>query len=282
VDKKVVVEKVDGVYTDNVVAYDARLKKCASTDCWGLNFSVLDNVELPDYKTHVFSLYENTEMMDDERSALVSEGIRFDVRARRIVDPDERLKGRVLVTQGTYRHVGLAPAKGRPALDNKKKGEVREEQKRQREENARLMDRGDEKVKGKAVRSRAKANTAMTKAAAMWLMYKGRLQKRAEQAWKAEDGNPAWRFQMMTKGIAGMDTNMQYKVTIKRVCKCTCKEYEAMLRRKGPFVWCKHIYAIMQKVLKFKASDALMRQMAFNLAELKEIFEREPDIKGLE
>jgi hypothetical protein len=243
---------------------------------------VLDKAELPDYKTHVFPLYKNTEMTDDERSALVSEGIRFGVRARQIVDPGERLKGRVLVTQGTYRHVGLAPAEGRPAIDNKKKGEVRKEQKRQREENARLMDRGDEKVKGKAVRSRAKANTAMTKTAAMGLMYKGRLQKRAEQTWKAEDGNPAWRFEVMIKGIAGMDTNRQYKVTIKRVCECTCKEYEAMLRRKGPFVWCKHIYATMQKVLKFKASDALMRQMAFNLAELEEIFEREPDLKGLE
>jgi hypothetical protein len=146
VEKKVVVEKVDGVYTDNVVAYNAWLKKCASTDCWGLNFVVLDKVELPDYKTHVFPLYENTEMTDDKRSALVSEGIRFDVRARRIVDPGERLKGRVLVTQGTYRHVELAPAEGRSALDNKKKGEVREEQKRQREENARWMDRGDEIV----------------------------------------------------------------------------------------------------------------------------------------
>jgi hypothetical protein len=158
---------------------------------------------------------------------------------------------------------------------------VREEQKRQREENARLMDRGDEKVKGKPVRSRAKANTAMTKTAAMGLMYKGRLQKRPDQTWKAEDGNPAWRFEVMTKWIAGMDTNRQYKVTIKRVCACTCKEYEAMLRRKGPFVWCKHIYVIMQKVLKFNASDALMRQVAFNLAELKEIFERQPDLKGL-
>jgi hypothetical protein len=102
----------------------------------------------------------------------------------------------------------------------------------------------------------------------MGFMYKGRLQKRPDQTWKAEDGNPAWRFEVMTKGIAGMDTNRQYKVTIKRVCECTCKEYEAMLRRKGPFMWCKHIYAIMQKVLKFKASDALMRQVAFTLAEL--------------
>jgi hypothetical protein len=152
---------------------------------------VSDKVELPDYKTHVFPLYKNTKMTDDERSALVSEGIRFDVRARRIVDPGERLKGRVLVTQGTYRHVELAPAEGRPALDKKKKGEVREEQKRQREENARLMDMGDEKVKGKAVRSRAKANTAMTKTATMGLMYKGRLQKRPDQKWKAKDGNPA-------------------------------------------------------------------------------------------
>jgi hypothetical protein len=48
VDKKVVMERVDGSYTDNVVAYDARLKKCASTDCWGLNFSVLESVKLPD------------------------------------------------------------------------------------------------------------------------------------------------------------------------------------------------------------------------------------------
>jgi hypothetical protein len=101
VDKKVVVEKVDGIYTDNVVAYDARLKKCASTDCWGLNFSVSDSVKLPDHRTHVFPLYENTEMTDDERSALVREGIRFDITARRIVDPGERLKGKVLVTQGT-------------------------------------------------------------------------------------------------------------------------------------------------------------------------------------
>jgi hypothetical protein len=101
VDKKVVVEKVDGIYTDNVVAYDARLKKCASTDYWGLNFSVSDSVKLPDHRTHVFPLYENTEMTDDERSALVREGIRFDITARRIVDPGERLKGKVLVTQGT-------------------------------------------------------------------------------------------------------------------------------------------------------------------------------------
>jgi hypothetical protein len=142
VDKKVVVEKVDGIYTDNVVAYDARLKKCASTDCWGLNFSVSDSVKLPDYKTHVFPLYGNTEMTDDERSAHVREGIRFDVTERQIVDPGERLKRKVLVTQGTYRHVGPAPAEGRSALDNKKKGEVREEQKRQREENARLDGQG--------------------------------------------------------------------------------------------------------------------------------------------
>jgi hypothetical protein len=226
-------------------------------------------------------LYENTVMTDDERSALMREGIRFDETARRIVDPGEQLKGKVLVTQVTYRHLGSAPAEGRSALNNKKKGEVRVEQRRQREENARLMDKGDEKVKGKQVRSRAKANTAMTKMAAVGMMYKGRLQLRPDQTWKAEDENPAWRFEVLTKGIAGMDTNKKYKVTIKRVCECTCKEYEAMLRRKGPFVWCKHIYAIMQKVLKFKASDALMRQVAFNLAELKEIYVREPDLKGL-
>jgi hypothetical protein len=141
VDKKVVMEKVDGSYTDNVVAYDARLKKFASTDCWGLNFSVSESVKLPDYTTQVFPLYENTVMTDDERSALLREGIRFDEMARRIADTGEQLKGKVLVTQGTYRHVGSALAEGRPAVDNKKKGEVMIEQKRQRQENARLMDR---------------------------------------------------------------------------------------------------------------------------------------------
>jgi hypothetical protein len=119
---------------------------------------------------------------------------------------------------------------------------LREEQKKEREKKERLMDRGDERVKGKQVRSRGKANAAMTKAAALGLMYRGSIQRLPKKVWRGENERPPeWKFEVMTKGIAGMDTNRQYKVTIKRVCKCTCKEYEAMLVRKGPFVWCKHI-----------------------------------------
>jgi hypothetical protein len=122
----------------------------------------------------------------------------------------------------------------------------------------------------------------MTKAAALGLMYKGSIQRLPEKVWRGENERPAWKFEVMSKGIAEMDTNRQYKVTIKRVCECTCKKYEAMLVRKGPFVWCKHIYAIMQKVLKFKASEVLMRQVAFNTAEMMKIWVKEADLTGLD
>jgi hypothetical protein len=149
VDKKVAMERVDRRLTGNVVAYDARLNKCVSTECWGLNFSVSDSMKLPDYNKHVFRpLYKHTILTVNERVTLREEGIQYSEKEGTISDPGQRLKGKVLVTQDTRRHVGLAPTEGRPALDNEKKGVLREEQRKEREKKERLMDRGDERVKG--------------------------------------------------------------------------------------------------------------------------------------
>jgi hypothetical protein len=101
VDKKVAMERVGGRLTGNVVAYDARLKKCVSTECWGLNFSVSDSVKLPDYNKHVFPLYEHTVLTVNERVMLREEGIQYSEKARTISDPGHRLKGKVLVKQDT-------------------------------------------------------------------------------------------------------------------------------------------------------------------------------------
>jgi hypothetical protein len=72
------------------------------------------------------------------------------------------------------------------------------------------------------------------------------------------------------------------KVSIKRVCECTCEDYEKIIGRQSQaFVWCKHIYAIMQKVLKFNRNNSLMKQIALNKKELTTIFNRTPDLTGL-
>jgi hypothetical protein len=71
-------------------------------------------------------------------------------------------------------------------------------------------------------------------------------------------------------------------VSIKRVCECTSEDYGKMMGRQSQaFVWCKHIYAIMQKVLKFNPNDSLMRQIALKKEELATIFNRTPDPTGL-
>jgi hypothetical protein len=65
--------------------------------------------------------------------------------------------------------------------------------------------------------------------------------------------------------MSGEDTFTRRKVSIKRVCECTCEDYEKMMGRQSQaFVWCKHIHAIMQKVLKFNPNDSLMKQIALN------------------
>jgi hypothetical protein len=83
-------------------------------------------------------------------------------------------------------------------------------------------------------------------------------------------------------GMSGKDTFTRRKVSIKRVCECTCEDYEKMMeRQKEAFVWCKHIYVIMQKVLKVNPNNSLMKHIALNKKELTTIFNRTPDLTGL-
>jgi hypothetical protein len=46
------------------VGYCARIKKCASRDCWELGLSVSGRETLLNPDTHVFPLFEGTTLMD--------------------------------------------------------------------------------------------------------------------------------------------------------------------------------------------------------------------------
>ena len=134
-------------------------------------------------------------------------------------------------------------------------------------------------MRGKKVRARSGAGKSMQDEAAKGLLYKANI---VRQELRPEPV-PEWRFVIRSKGLAGEDTGREYTVTLKRVISCTCRPYRDMMRRTTtPFVYCKHIYAIMQKVLKFNANDVEMCQIALNLEELETIFSRVPDLSGLE
>ena len=45
------------------VGYCARIKKCASRDCWELGLSVSGRETLPNPDTHVFPLFEGTTLV---------------------------------------------------------------------------------------------------------------------------------------------------------------------------------------------------------------------------
>lgn len=269
-----------GRATGKVEAYDCRMKKCASTSCWGLNLSVSDKVSLPKYKDHVFPLFENTTLTQSERDALTAEGIKFDEEARKLRDPGRALSGKVFVG-GEYRHVGQMPAEGLEVLDRKRKGELREKKRRKKAEDAERLDRGEGLVKGKRVKNRNNLTVAMKKAAVRGMMYRGKVLSN-ERKWNNDGTDAVWSFEIRTSGMSGKDTFTRRKVSIKRVCECTCEDYEKMMGRQSQaFVWCKHIYAIMQKVLKFNPNDSLMKQIALNKEELTTIFNRTPDLTGL-
>jgi ribosomal protein L20A (L18A) len=256
------------------------MKKCASTSCWGLNLSVSDKVSLPKYKDHVFPLFENTTLTQSERDALTAEGIKFDEEARKLRDPGRALSGKVFVG-GEYRHVGQMPAEGLEVLDRKRKGELREKKRRKKAEDAERLDRGEGLVKGKRVENRNNLTVAMKKAAVRGMMYRGKVLSN-EKKWNNDGTDAVWSFEICTSGMSGKDTFTRRKVSIKRVCECTCEDYEKMMGRQSQtFVWCKHIYAIMQKVLKFNPNNSLMKQIALNKEELTKIFNRTPDLIGL-
>jgi hypothetical protein len=163
-----------GRATGKVEAYACRMKKCASTSCWGLNLSVSNKVSLPKYKDHVFPLFENTTLTQSERDALTAEGIKFDKEARKLRDPGRAFSEKVFVG-GEYRHVGQMPAEGLEVLDRKRKGELREKKRRKKVEDAERLDRGEGLVKGKRVKNRNNLTVAMKKAAVRGMMYRGKV-----------------------------------------------------------------------------------------------------------
>ena len=71
-------------------------------------------------------------------------------------------------------------------------------------------------------------------------------------------------------------------MSIGRLCKCSCSAYEKMMEdRTVGFTWCKHIYAVLLRVLRVDRKAPLMTAMRFNKAEMKILFSKVPDLRGL-
>ena len=238
---------------------------------------------MPDYSKHTFPLFEHTQLTAEEVKAIRAEGIKFSVALQRLVDPGNRLSGKVVVQAGvTSRYPGQAPVAGQGAPgDTKKKGVALDVRRKEKEVEYIWKDRGVGLVKGKKVRARTHMSKQMQIEAAKGLAYRGVLER--EEKLYIDGPYPKWDFWVNTKGMAGADTAKQYKVTLQRVCECTCKAFDRMKKKQStPYVWCKHIYAILQKVLKFDANEGLMTQMAWNLEELETVIARKPDMLGLQ
>lgn len=262
------------------VGYCGRMKKCASRTCWGLGLSVSAEEALPDPNNHVFPLFEGTHLTAAEKAKLRQEKILFDESLPKVKDPGLGLKGRVRIANGVIRCTGMAPAEGRDD-DRKARGEVRAKQQAEREEKRALTHRGDGLVKGRPVRNRNEMTKAMKDNLCYGIVFKGTVEWEVTGLDAA--GEPARRFLIKVKGLAGADTDKTYEVVIKRVCECSCAWYKRMMddRRSG-FVWCKHIYAILIKVLGFNRHDALLKAVAFNKAEWMRIMSKPANVKALE
>jgi hypothetical protein len=74
------------------VGYCARIKKCASRDCWELGLTMSGRETLPNPDTHGFFRFEGTTLMDEDRAMLRRENIRFDERLKKLKDPGDALK----------------------------------------------------------------------------------------------------------------------------------------------------------------------------------------------
>jgi hypothetical protein len=263
------------------LGYCARIKKCASRDCWELGLSVSAREQLPDPDTHVFPLFEGTTLSEADRRELRRERIRFDESLPRLQDPRGALAGIVKFGGGLVRSVGAAPAEGNGAEGDKKPGgEKREKQRRERDEERALLDRGSELLKGKPVRNRKEMTAAMRDSCAKGALYKGELL--SEERRTDEGGDERWDFTVETKGLDGSDTGRTYNVSIGRLCKCSCNSFEKMMAdRSVGFTWCKHIYAVIMRVLRVDRHEPLMTAMRFNKAEMKSLFSKVPDLQGL-
>ncbi len=261
------------------VGYNARIKKCASRKCWGLYSSVSADEALPDPNEHVFPLFEGTKLTGPEKAGLRQEGIWFDEEAARLKDPGDRLPFRVEIAPKVFRHSGLPPADGSDR-DKKPCGEKRAKQQEEKREQRALLHRGDGLVKGKPVRNRNELSKAMRENCVMGMLLKGTVVSSSTDVDGAGDAER--RFVIKVEGLAGADTGKTYVVVIKRVCECTCAGYRRMMEnRRTGFTWCKHIYAVLIKVLGIHMSDPLLKAVAFNKAEWMQIMSKVANVKGL-
>ena len=255
------------------IAYCGRMKKCANRTCWGLNFSVAAEQTLPDPNTHVFPLFEGTELTAADRVKLRDARILFDEKVPRLRDPGAALPNKTLyLAPNTYRSTGLGPSEGGEE-DRRPMGAARSKQQAEKEEKRQQLYRGDGLVKGRPVRNRTKNTKDMMDNLCRGCVYKGTVV--AEAIGMDAAGEPTRKFVIKTQGNAGADSGKIYEVVLKRVCECDCEGYKRMMvdNRKA-FAWCKHIYAILIKVLGFDRHDPLLKAVAFNKAEWMRITEK--------
>ena len=270
----------DGEATKKV-GYCGRIKKCASRKCWGLGLSVSADEALPNPNDHEFPLFEGTQLTANEKAKLRQENIQFNESLPKLKDPGLALPPRrIALGQNLFRSIGLPPAEGKDE-DRKPAGEVRAKQQAEKVEKRALLHRGDGLVKGRQVRNRNEMTKAMRDNTAYGIVLKGRVE--SERTGLDAEGEPERRFLVKVKGLAGSDTDKTHEVVIKRVCECSCTWYRRMMddRRSG-LVWCKHIYAILIKVLGFNRHDPLLKAVAFNKAEWMQIMSKPANVKALE
>ncbi|GAQ87244.1 hypothetical protein KFL_003410010, partial [Klebsormidium nitens] len=271
------------------IGYPARIKKCARRRCWGLCYTVSSTVALPDPDTHVFPLFEGTEVTEEERVALAHEGIVFLAALPRVKDPGSMFPPKLQVSPFSqsggpqvYRWLGAAPASGNGPADRKSQGRAREQQRQAKKEREALEHRGAFLVKGKKVRNRTEMTKQMRESSVKGQMYKGKVVSVKLEV-DATTGLTERTFTIATEGLAGSDTGMTYAVHIGKLCTCTCPAYRDMMAdtRTG-FTWCKHIYAVMIKVLGYPVNSPLLKVVAFSERERREVDSKQADLKRLE
>lgn len=274
-------ETIGDKATGHMCGYDARIKVCPRRECMlGLNNTVSSEVKAPAAGRAGSSIvplpvFAGTELSNSEKAALLAEGI--EVMEEEVVeDPRDALKGTVRVG-GSIRRVGMDPAKG-DAGDLKIAGvvmEVRQISKAVEEERRRRAD----EVGGRKVRNRNTITKGLKEAGNLGLMYRGRVL--SSQPSQALYGT--WFFKVETIGNGGVDTGRTHNVEIGKRSECSCETFRKMLAsQREPYYFCRHIYAIFYKVLKFPRDSPIPHQMALNQIELEEVFAKKEDLKGLE
>ena len=197
-------------------------------------------------------------MSEADRRELRRERIRFDDSKPRLQDPRGALTGNVKFGEKVVRSVGAAPAVGNGAEEDKKPGGEREKQRRERDEERALLDRGSELLKGKPVRNRKEMTAAMRDSCAKGAVYRGELL--SEERRTDEGGDERWDFTVETKGLNNQRrTDVQHwsiGELMQMLVQLVGKDSSVADRSVG-FSWCKHIYAVIMRVLRVDRQRAV-------------------------